>query len=207
MTSNMSSRTNLKKLDGEDDVKIKDVRIKDVKIKEDITESKGILEDYKTLLIKYPLILNAIQSAAISSCSVLVSQYLAGRSQIDWSEVRTVSFIGAFWITPVLLVFYSRLQRLRLGVLGKLAVDQFLFSPIFTTSIITARMILLRRVEFSDFPKILMQTVPTAVLSAWTFWIPARGFTLLIVPMHLHLLAGSVFSFIWNIILSMLLNS
>ena len=165
------------------------------------------LADYKSLMIRYPFLVNAIQSALISSCSVLVSQYLAQRSETDWSEVRTVAFIGAFWITPVLLLFYSKLQKSSLGVIGKLMLDQLLFSPLFTVSIITARLFLLQRVPMYEFPTILLQTVPTAVLSSWTFWIPARGFTLLVVPAHLHLLMGSIFSFLWNIILSMLLNA
>ena len=165
------------------------------------------LADYKSLMIRYPYAVNASQSAAISSCSVLVSQYLAERSETDWSEVRTVSFIAAFWITPVLLLFYSKLQKSSLGVAGKLMLDQLLFSPLFTVSIITARLFLLQRVPIYEFYTILLQTVPTAVLSSWTFWIPARGFTLLVVPAHLHLLIGSIFSFLWNIILSMLLNA
>lgn len=162
---------------------------------------------YQTLVIKYPFFVNATQSAIISSSSVIVSQLLAGNSKIDWSEVRTVAFIGSFWITPVLLVFYSKLHRLQLGVLGKLALDQLIFSPIFTLTIISLRLVVLGRVPYNDFTSVLGQTVPKAVLSSWTFWIPARGFTLLIVPVHLHLLAGNVFSFIWNIILSMLLNA
>ena len=162
---------------------------------------------YQTLMIKYPFFVNATQSAIISSSSVIVSQLLAGNSKIDWSEVRTVAFIGSFWITPVLLVFYSKLHRLQLGVLGKLALDQLIFSPIFTLTIISLRLVVLGRVPYNDFTSVLGQTVPKAVLSSWTFWIPARGFTLLIVPVHLHLLAGNVFSFIWNIILSMLLNA
>ena len=162
---------------------------------------------YQTLVIKYPFFVNATQSAIISSSSVIVSQLLAGNSKIDWSEVRTVAFIGSFWITPVLLVFYSKLHRLQLGALGKLALDQLIFSPIFTLTIISLRLVVLGRVPYNDFTSVLGQTVPKAVLSSWTFWIPARGFTLLIVPVHLHLLAGNVFSFIWNIILSMLLNA
>ena len=162
---------------------------------------------YQTLMIKYPFFVNATQSAIISSSSVIVSQLLAGNSKIDWSEVRTVALIGSFWITPVLLVFYSKLHRLQLGVLGKLALDQLIFSPIFTLTIISLRLVVLGRVPYNDFTSVLGQTVPKAVLSSWTFWIPARGFTLLIVPVHLHLLAGNVFSFIWNIILSMLLNA
>ena len=162
---------------------------------------------YQTLMIKYPFFVNATQSAIISSSSVIVSQLLAGNSKIDWSEVRTVALIGSFWITPVLLVFYSKLHRLQLGVLGKLALDQLIFSPIFTLTIISLRLVVLGRVPYNDFTSVLGQTVPKAVLSSWTFWVPARGFTLLIVPVHLHLLAGNVFSFIWNIILSMLLNA
>lgn len=173
----------------------------------DLDTEKKKESSYQALLRKYPYYVNATQSAIISSCSVLVSQTLAGNVLYDWSEVRTVSLIGALWITPVLLVFYSRLHKWQLSFYGKLAFDQLIFSPLFTISIITLRLIVLGRVEFKDFYSVLCQTVPKAVLSSWTFWVPARGFTLLIVPPHLHLLTGSIFSFMWNIILSMLLNA
>ena len=176
----------------------------DLDLDGDVEKKKS---SYQTLLMKYPFYVNSTQSAIISSSSVVVSQLLAGNSKIDWSEVRTVAFIGAFWITPVLLIFYSKLHRLPLGVMGKLALDQLIFSPLFTVTIISLRLIVLGRVPYADFTSVLGQTVPKAVLSSWTFWVPARGFTLLIVPAHLHLLAGNIFSFIWNIILSMLLNA
>ena len=173
----------------------------------DVDIEKKKESSYQTLIRKYPYAVNAIQSAIISSCSVIVSQSLAGNSKYDWSEVRTVSIIGAFWITPVLLLFYSRLHKFQLGFLSKLAVDQLIFSPLFTITIIALRLLLLGRVPIADFPSVLSQTVPKAILSSWTFWVPARGFTLLIVPPHLHVLTGSLFSFLWNIILSMLLNT
>lgn len=200
MASRIPSSSKISKLPPNNNDGIDD----DIKDKED---SDGILANYKTLMVKHPYLVNAVQSAIISSSSVLVSQFLSGKSETDWDEVRAVAFIGAFWITPVLLVFYSRLQKLSYGFVGKLVIDQLIFSPIFTLSIITARLFLLGRVPFEEFPTILSQTVPTAVLSSWTFWIPARGFTLLIVPPHLHLLTGSAFSFLWNIILSLLLNA
>jgi hypothetical protein len=173
----------------------------------DKDKARGFGARYKTLLLNYPLVMNGTQSAIISSCSVLVSQYLAGNSKIDFSEVLVVALIAALWITPILLVFYGQLQKMSLGVMGKLALDQFIFSPFFTASIVTVRILLLGRVPYSELPAILLATVPKAVLSAWTFWIPARGFTLLIMPPHLHLLSGNALSFVWNIIFSMLLNS
>ena len=198
MGSRVTSARNLKKfdrVDGDADSTI------------DNEEIEGsALSNYKTLMIEYPYMVNATQSAIISSCSVLVSQFIARKSEFDWNEVRAVSFLAAFWITPVLLIFYSRLQKMPLGFTGKLVVDQLIFSPLFTLSIITARLFLLQRSPMHEFPNILFNTVPKAIISSWTFWIPARAFTLLIVPPHLHLLTGSLFSFIWNVILSLLLN-
>ena len=198
MGSKVTSARNLKKFDRADG---------DADSTMDKEEIEGsALSNYKTLMIEYPYMVNATQSAVISSCSVLVSQFIGGKSKLDWSEVRSVSFLAAFWITPALLIFYSRLQKMSLSFTGKLAVDQLIFSPIFTVSIITARLFLLQRSPMHEFPNILLNTVPKAIVSSWTFWIPARAFTLLIVPPHLHLLTGSLFSFIWNVILSLLLN-
>jgi hypothetical protein len=168
-----------------------------------------LLKRYQTLLVRYPLLMNALQSGFISSCSVITSQFVAGKSfdEINWIEVRTMCVIAMFFITPTLLAFYGVvLEKLHWGVIGKLIVDQLLFSPLFTAAIITLRFVVLGEVPLREIPGLVIQIVPKAVFSSWTFWIPARAFTLKFVPPHLHLLTGNMMSFVWNIIFSLLLS-
>lgn len=120
----------------------KDTKNETDKRNDNVKEKKdGSFSTYQTLMIDYPILMNIIQSVIISTCSVLVSQYIAGNSIIDWGEIYTVQIVAACWITPVLLVFYKQLQKMSFGVIGKLLIDQALFSPIFTASIVTIRLL------------------------------------------------------------------
>jgi hypothetical protein len=85
----------------------------------------GSFSTYQTMMIEHPIAMNIIQSVVISTGSVLVSQYLAGNSMIDWSEIYTVQIVAAFWITPILLFFYSKLQKMSLGIHAYLHIDVY----------------------------------------------------------------------------------
>jgi hypothetical protein len=118
-----------------------------------------------------------------------------------------MAIISVTYITPVLLLFYKYLEKVKVGGnLGKLFVDQFIFSPIFTSTIIFFRLLLLK----PSSPWILLEDTikiaPTAVKSAWLFWIPARFFTINFVPPMYQLIFGNIFSYAWNIIFSLLLK-
>lgn len=62
------------------------------------------------------------------------------------------------------------------------------------------------RTPIETIPAELYKVFPKTVMSAWGFWIPARFVTLLYVPPMYHLLLGSLFSFLWNVILSLILG-
>jgi hypothetical protein len=53
-----------------------------------------------------------------------------------------MAVITVFYITPVLLWFYSILRNIHKNVVIQLIIDQFIFSPFFTSSIIGLRMYL-----------------------------------------------------------------
>ena len=117
-----------------------------------------------------------------------------------------MAIIAAFWTTPILLIYYGKLTKLPIGTLGKLIIDQLIFSPIFTTSVVGLRIILMGRTPYHKVPEILFQLVPSAVLSSWSFWMPARAFSLMFIPVHMHIVSVSALSFIWNMIFSMLMK-
>lgn len=109
-------------------------------------------------------------------------------------------------ITPTLIWFYGVLERAKLGVLGSVGVDQFLFSPIFTAAIIASRLYYYNSVKLEGIWPQLSSILPSALVSGWCFWIPARFLILSLFPPDFHLPMSSVFSLLWNVVFAMILS-
>ena len=132
---------------------------------EEVYKKASIFSKYQILMIKHPLFMNAIQSAMITSCSVLVSQIMqAGGmpSTVDWHEVAVGASVAAIWITPVLLIWFDICAKMPFNAMTKLALDQLCFSPFFTASIVSLRTLLLGKVPYSELPALLIRVIPKA---------------------------------------------
>jgi hypothetical protein len=179
--------------------------------KEDRDDKKNsLLGKYQTLLVRYPLIMNATQSGAITAVSVIMSQILSsplGKETIfNWREVHVMTFISMAWITPVLLWFFGVLEKWNRGAVDKLLIDQFVFSPLFTASIIALRNVLYDGGHLKGLPSVIANVVPGVQLISWLFWIPIRFLTIRYVPPSLALLANSAASLVWTIIFTLALE-
>eukprot|EP00601_Ochromonadales_sp_CCMP2298_P008557 CAMPEP_0173203970 /NCGR_PEP_ID=MMETSP1141-20130122/19826_1 /TAXON_ID=483371 /ORGANISM="non described non described, Strain CCMP2298" /LENGTH=175 /DNA_ID=CAMNT_0014129509 /DNA_START=6 /DNA_END=530 /DNA_ORIENTATION=- len=156
----------------------------------------SIVANYNALINRYPLLVNGTQSACISALGVLASQVLSGVAEFNFSEVAVMMLINFIYNTPILLWFYGNLSKSKESILVKLFIDQVVFSPVFTTGLISLRLLLLGT-EMARIPSIVTAVVPTAVASSWFFWLPCRGLIMLYVPVALHLLAGNLLAFVW----------
>lgn len=188
---------------------------------------------YQNLITRYPYPMNAIQSAVIASLSNATSQYLQyhhNEHKIDekqqqhqqqhqpfslqYDQCLAMALTNILVITPCLLLFN------RLVIQGTLrnaptwkrvAVDQFIMSPLLTTAIVASRLFFL--VIFgsevhttSSFINSVASTAPSAVSSSIMFWLPQRFVAYTYCPPHLLLLFGSICSYFWNIIFNMILK-
>ena len=132
---------------------------------EEMYKKASVFSKYQILMIKHPLFMNAIQSAMITSCSVLVSQVMnAGGwpSTIDWHEVLVGASVAAIWITPVLLIWFDICSKMPFNAVTKLALDQLCFSPFFTASIVSLRTLILGKVTYAEMPALLLRVIPKA---------------------------------------------
>lgn len=161
-----------------------------------------IFNHYQDLMIKQPLLMNVTQSALITTCSVVISQWIAGMEDNDWWEVTVAALVSSLWITPILLVWFNNVAKMSMGTVPKLMLDQGIFSPIFTATIVIWRVLLMGNVPLSE----LQSLIPRTILTSWTFWIPARAVTMIFVPIHFRMISTTVLSFLWNIILAILLR-
>lgn len=188
---------------------------KDTSGKQEATQAKSekgrsLFDSYQDLLNKYPVPVNIIQGAILTSLSVATSNLLqsskSGSLKLDYMEIIVMALISAFFITPTLLWFYSNVLNKVVGSnTRKLIIDQFAFSPPFNAAIIALRMILLGT-ALEKVPGSVYSVFPKAMLYAWCFWIPVRFLTLRFIPPMYHILSGSVFSYIWNVIFSLVLS-
>lgn len=176
----------------------------------DDDKKQSLYATYSDLLVKYPLLVNGTQSSAITGLGVFTSQIIVGNinkvsQQYDFTEVKIMMLISFIFITPILLSFYKLLNNLTVGNLGKLIIDQFLFSPVFTFGILSLRLYLLGE-NISDIPAIVLKVLPSVMITAWMYWIPIRFIMLTYIPPTLQLLVNSGFGFIWNIVFAIVLS-
>jgi len=162
---------------------------------------------YNDLIVTYPLLVNGTQSSIITGLGVITSQIIIGVKQYDYIEIKVMMFINFIFITPILLIFYKQLSKLSINNMFKLIIDQFVFSPLFTFCILSLRLYLLGENHIYQIPIEVLKVLPSVMLSAWLYWIPARFITLTYIPPMLQLLVNSGFGFIWNIIFAIVLSN
>jgi protein Mpv17 len=169
-------------------------------------KKKSFSAQYRDLLLKYPLLVNAVQGAIIAALGVIASQILSGMKQFDFSEVWIMMLINFAYHPPVLMWFNSVLQKSNMKIIPLLFVDQALFSPVFTAGIVSLRLLLLGT-DLRAIPAIVMDVVPKAMGPSWMFWVPSKAIIFLYVPPMYQLLAGNAFAFVWTIIFAMILQA
>lgn len=168
-------------------------------------KNRSAFDLYQDLLNKHPLSVNIIQGAILTALSVATSNLIKS-SKVDYKEVLVMALISAFFITPTLLWFYKNILNKTAGSnTRKLIIDQFAFSPPFNACIIALRLALLGS-PFASIPGSVYQVFPKAMMYAWCFWIPVRFLTLQLIPPMYHILSGSVFAYVWNVIFSLVLS-
>lgn len=176
----------------------------------DDDKKNSLYARYNNLLVKYPYFVNATQSGVLTALGVVISQILSTpvgeATNYNFREVQIMTLINVVWITPVLLWFFGILSKLNRNNLDKLLIDQLIFSPPFTASIVGLRYLILDGGDVYALPNLLMQVVPGIQLTAWLFWVPTRFLIINYVPPSLAILVNSAAALVWNVIFIMLLN-
>jgi hypothetical protein len=169
-------------------------------------KKKSFSAQYSELLVKYPLLVNAVQGAIIAGLGVLASQVLSGMENFDYTEVWIMMLINFAYHPPVLMWFNSILRKSNMKIIPLLIADQAFFSPFFTAGIVSIRLLLLGT-ELRAIPGIVLDVVPKAMGPSWLFWVPSKAIIFLYVPPMYQLLAGNAFAFVWTIIFAMILQA
>lgn len=95
------------------------------------------------------------------------------------------------------VVFKGRRQTALSVVLGKMAIDQFLFSPVFTLLYFYMRALAEDR-SLASTTDVLRRDFMGIMKSSWAVWIPANFLNYLLIPVDLRVLFGNLVGFFWN---------
>ena len=172
----------------------------------ELEKKNSFVGEYNALLARYPLIVNGTQAAIIAGSGVIASQFISGATEFNFKEVRIAMLMNLFFSTPIQYFFYRWLATIKFNFYLRLLFDQAVFCPLMTIGVISVRLYL-RGTDVNIIPGMVISIFPKTMQTYWMFWVPARGFILYYVPVMFQLLVGSIFSFMWNIILTSLLSS
>mmetsp|Transcript_98903 Transcript_98903/g.251056 ORF Transcript_98903/g.251056 Transcript_98903/m.251056 type:complete len:242 (-) Transcript_98903:301-1026(-) len=160
---------------------------------------------YLAALASQPVITKAVTSAVISSFGNLFCQIVVeGRGTVDAGRLLRFALLNAFYVAPVLHVWFGFLNRQipRPGLAGaalRMLPDQLLVSPIFNFGFL-----------FLLFSSSGTLVVPSAtdlwecIVSSWKLWPVANLLIFWLVPPDLQLLAGSLVNLLWSVYISTL---
>lgn len=95
------------------------------------------------------------------------------------------------------VVFKGKRQSSVPVVVGKMAMDQFLFSPIFTVLYFYLRA-LADDQSLAATTTLLKRDLLGIMKSSWMVWIPANFLNYLLIPVDLRVLFGNLVGFFWN---------
>lgn len=82
-------------------------------------------------------------------------------------------------------------------VIGKLAIDQILFAPMFTSLYFYVKG-LAEDKDLGTTTDKLKKELVGIMKSNWSVWVPANFVNYLLIPLELRVLFGSVVAFFWN---------
>ncbi|CDF37142.1 unnamed protein product [Chondrus crispus] len=160
---------------------------------------------YMQKLQSDPLLTKAVTSAILSVFSDVFAKRMKQmplRSSTAMNEltiglVLRGPLIHAFHNFLDKVIFKGRNQSSAAVVIGKLAIDQLLFAPIFTSLYFYVQGLFEDRGIAVTTQK-LKKELPGIMRSNWSVWVPANFLNYLFIPLELRVLFGSVISFFWN---------
>ncbi|KAF8057927.1 Serine/threonine-protein phosphatase PP1 isozyme 1 [Scenedesmus sp. PABB004] len=167
----------------------------------------GLWGEYNRLLASHPLLVKAVTTAVLSALGNVICQLLVeGAPALDGRRLATFTALGFAWVAPCLHFWFARLNALvpaagNAGALGRMAVDQLCFAPVFIASMIA----ILGALEGASPDALrgrLATDLPPAVRANWALWVPAQFVNFRFVPPANQVLFANVVALAWNVYFS-----
>jgi len=150
---------------------------------------------------------NLLCQAAVERKSLFGGGGAAGSAAaVDGRRVALFAALGALYVAPVLHAWYGLLGRAVTatgvpGALGRLALDQLAFAPVFVASMM-AILALADGQAPAAARRGVAEALPAAVKANWALWVPAQYVNFRYVPPTLQVGFSNVVALAWNVYFS-----
>eukprot|EP00611_Tribonema_gayanum_P025994 TRINITY_DN6071_c0_g1_i1.p1 TRINITY_DN6071_c0_g1~~TRINITY_DN6071_c0_g1_i1.p1 ORF type:complete len:294 (-),score=35.84 TRINITY_DN6071_c0_g1_i1:253-1134(-) len=129
----------------------------------------------------------------------------AQQRHLDWTRCARFMLLSGALFAPAAHFWYGFLGRWLPGqtlmvATKRMALDQFVFSPVFVGVFFSALMVL--EGEAARIPDKLRQDYWTTLVSNWTLWMPAQLVNFRLVPLQYQVGAANCVGLFWNAYLS-----
>lgn len=177
-------------------------------------------EIYKSCLAKKPLLTKSVTSSVIMSVSDVLCQRLEQnimqqvteeKKDQDWRRTADVATTGFIYSGPISHTWYAILEFVvtvedkLLGLVLRMLLDAFIFSPVAVTGYFTMRTIL-EGGGPSNISAKLQSSFLWALFASWKFWPCANIINFTCVPLEYRVLYNNMLSLFWNGYLSFVNN-
>ena len=160
---------------------------------------------YQDVMVRHEFVANLVQGVILTALAVAAAGILT-EGAVNYWELSCMVLIQATFINTVMSRWFKYLNRSGLNNLQQVLLDQFIFGPVFTASIIALKLYIessgARSLE--EIVQILIDILPGVITSSWGFWIPQRFVSISFVPPNMQLVFANVCAFFWNIIFTAL---
>ncbi len=125
----------------------------------------------------------------------------------DWKRTTHIAITGFTWTGPISHVWYGILEavvKIRfapLGLLVRLSMDAFLFSPVAVAGYFTWRAAL-EGLGFAGIAERLQAKWQSTLVASWEFWTLVNAINFSLIPLPFRVLFNNCFSFFWSAFLS-----
>mmetsp|Transcript_1675 Transcript_1675/g.2978 ORF Transcript_1675/g.2978 Transcript_1675/m.2978 type:complete len:216 (-) Transcript_1675:275-922(-) len=161
---------------------------------------------YLNKLSSDPLMTKSISAGVLSVVSDLVAKILS-KEKVKTSSLFNELTMGLIirgpinhWFHLLLdnVIFRKARNQFAPGIIiGKLVLDQFVFSPLFIALYFIVNGFMLDQ-RMQDIADKIITTLPKVMLKNWSVWIPANAISYALIPLNLRVLYGNIISIFWT---------
>ena len=164
--------------------------------------SGGIVGWYMGLLSAYPLATKTLTTGMLNLLGDAFAQTAIEKTEsYDYKRSAIFFLLGVGFVGPALSLWYGALNKIitaqsAAGAMGRLALDQFVWAPVFIASFFAALLTCEGRPH--EIQDKLRTDLKDAVLVNWKIWIPAQFINFRYTPPNLQVLFANGVALVWN---------
>lgn len=164
---------------------------------------------YQKTLVKYPILIQAVQSGVLMGTGDLIAQSIVEKKpfeNINWLRTAQFASVGLFVGGPGLRTWYGILNKYvgsqgPAATLKKVALDQFIFAPVFI-SVLLVTINGMQGQSMDENINNLKRDYPDVLVNNYKLWPWVQLANFYIVPLNYQVLLVQTVAIFWNTYIS-----